>query len=336
MQQNGYPAQILFLVVDDNILRMKKINYSVVVPVFNSETALSDLTNQIADVFTAMQCTWELIFVDDHSSDGSWKTILSLKSEYPDHVKGYHFARNFGQHNATLCGLNKAKGEFIITMDDDLQHSPSDIHFLIEKQKESDFELVYGVFAKKKQHFFRKIQSRFLKWLGKTINDSPGDGSSFRLMTKRLAKSVSDFQMRFVYLDDMFYWHTDLIGFTDVTHHPSIYRKSGYTNKTLAGTLYNLFMFNTALPLKIMTYGGLLISIFTALAGIWFILRKILYDVPIGYTSTIVTILFSTSIIIFSLGVIGEYLRRMYLGQTGQPAYSVDNDTEDKAQDEDQ
>jgi hypothetical protein len=95
-------------------------------------------------------------------------------------------------------------------------------------------------------------------------------------------------------------------------------------------------MFNTALPLKIMTYGGLLISIFTALAGIWFILRKILYDVPIGYTSTIVTILFSTSIIIFSLGVIGEYLRRMYLGQTGQPAYSVDNDTEDKAQDEDQ
>ena len=84
-----------------------------------------------------------------------------------------------------------------------------------------------------------------------------------------------------------------------------------------------------------MTVGGGLISLISLLAAFWFILRKILYDVPIGYTSTIVTILFSTSIIIFSLGVIGEYLRRMYLGQTGQPAYSVDNDTEDKAQDED-
>jgi len=322
--------------VDDNILSMKKINYSVVVPVFNSETALSDLTSQIADVFTAMQCTWELIFVDDHSSDGSWKTILSLKSEYPDHVKGYHFARNFGQHNATLCGLNKAKGEFIITMDDDLQHSPSDIPLFTKKYNENHDDIIYGIFPERKDGFIKKIFRLWFKKTGKKQNNGPGEGSSFRMISRRVCKAVSGFNMHFVYLDDMLYWHTDKIGFVNATYNQPKYRKSGYNSFKLAGIIYNLFLFNSAMPLKVMTVGGGLISLISLLAAFWFILRKILYDVPIGYTSTIVTILFSTSIIIFSLGVIGEYLRRMYLGQTGQPAYSVDNDTEDKAQDEDQ
>jgi len=315
---------------------MKKIEYSVVIPVFNSEKALAELTKSIINVFQRIDRTWELIFVDDHSSDGSWKEILSLKAQHPENIRGYHFARNFGQHNATLCGIAKAKGSFIITMDDDLQHSPDDIPLFIEKYKENRDEIIYGVLPARKDGLLKRFFRAWLKSTGKKQNNGAGDGSSFRMINARLAKQVSGFNMRFVYLDDMLYWHTDKIGLVKVSHNPPKYRKSGYNSLKLAGILYNLFLFNTTMPLRIMTAGGGLVSVLSLIAAIWFILRKIFYDVPIGYTSTIVTILFSTSIIIFSLGVIGEYLRRMYLGQTGQPAYSVDNDTEDKAQDEDQ
>ena len=315
---------------------MKSLKYSVVVPVFNSEAALADLAHQLIKVFSELDCGWELIFVDDHSADNSWNKIKALKSQFPEIIKGYHLARNFGQHNATLCGLKMAKGEFIFTLDDDLQHSPMDIPSLIEKQSKGGFELVYGIFNNKRDGLVMPILRSWFKKTGKRHNDGPGDGSSFRMISSRLVKEIGEFNMRFVYLDDMLYWHTDKIGFVDVTFNAPKYRKSGYTSFKLAGIIYNLFLFNSELPLKIMTFGGLGISILTALAAIWFIFRKIMYDVPMGYTSTIVTILFSTSIIIFSLGVIGEYLRRIYLGQTGQPAYSVDTDTEDKEQDEDQ
>ncbi|PID95279.1 MAG: hypothetical protein CSA95_00380 [Bacteroidetes bacterium] len=306
---------------------MKEIEYSVIIPVFNSENILHKLADQLLSVFDAMDARWELILVDDHSTDHSWQAICSLRQEHPGLISGYHFSTNFGQHNATLCGLQHAKGKYLITMDDDLQHAPSDIPKLIEAQKKADFELVYGIFSQNRQRLSRRMQSRFLKKSGKYINNAPGNGSSFRLISSRLARQLEHLSMRFVYLDDLFYQHTQAIGFVEVTHHPSTYRKSGYTHKKLAGILYNLFIFNSGLPLKIMTFGGLFISIFTALAGLIFILRKLFYDVPLGYTSTIVTVLFSTSIVVFSLGVIGEYLRRIYLTQAGHPAYSIDRKT---------
>lgn len=314
---------------------MEKIEYSVVIPVFNSESALVELTNQLIEVFDKINRSWELILVDDHSTDASWKTIISLKKRFPKIIKGIHLARNYGQHNATLCGLSKAKGSFIITMDDDLQHSPDDIPLFIAKYKKDNDEIIYGVRPAPKDGLIKRFFRAWLKSTGKKQNNGVGDGSSFRMIKSRVAKQVAGFNMSFVYLDDMLYWHTDKIGLINVSHNPPKYRKSGYNSFKLFGILYNLFLFNTTMPLRIMTAGGGIASVVSLIAGIWLIIRKLVYEVPMGYTSTIVTILFSASIIIFGLGVIGEYLRRMYLGQTGQPAYSVDKDTEEKPQDED-
>ncbi|HPE86247.1 MAG: glycosyltransferase family 2 protein [Bacteroidales bacterium] len=303
---------------------MKKPDFSVVIPVFNSEKALQELTAQLFAVFTILGHSWELIFVDDCSHDSSWEVIQSLQKAHPQHISGYHLARNFGQHNATLCGLKQASGHEIITMDDDLQHSPSDIPTLIATKHRENAELIYGVFPQRKQRLLRRTLSTLLQISGQRMNDGPGNGSSFRLISQRVAKKITRFQWQFVYLDDMLYWHTQAIGFAEVTHHASAYRKSGYSHRSLAKILYNLFVFNTTLPLKLMTFSGLIISILAAAGGIWFIVRKLLYDVPMGFTSLIVAILFSTALITFGLGIIGEYLRRLYLNQTGNPAYSID------------
>ena len=314
---------------------MKKPDFSVIIPVYNSEKALNELTEQLFEVFNTLQRSWELIFVDDHSSDTSWKVIQGIQQEHSETISCYHLARNFGQHNATLCGIQKSKAAYIITIDDDLQQSPYDIVKLVNTQKETGAELVYGIYKNKSENKLRRFQSRFFKVMSNKINHSPEDGSSFRLITRRLADKVNNFSMRFVYLDDMLYWHTEAISFTKVNHYPSKYRKSGYNTSKRANILYNLVLFNSTLPLKFMTFGGLGISVLAAIVAIWFIFRKLVYDVPMGYTSTIVAILFSTALIVFSLGIIGEYLRRLYLNQTGNPAYSIDTEAvpEEKKQD---
>lgn len=138
-----------------------KFTYSVVVPVHNSEKTLAELFERTASVFGNLALNFEVIFVDDRSSDNSWSVIQRLKKENPDNVKGVRFARNYGQHNATLCGMKHATGDFILTMDDDLEFLPEDIPLLIENQKQTNSDVVYGVNRTKKIGFWRKIMTAF-------------------------------------------------------------------------------------------------------------------------------------------------------------------------------
>jgi hypothetical protein len=118
-------------------------------------------------------------------------------------------------------------------------------------------------------------------------------------------------------------WYTDNVGFAEVLHQPRKYDRSGYTLGKLVRLFANLVLYYTMLPLKVLVYGGLAISFVTFFYGLFFIFKKLVFDVPLGYTSLIVAILFSTSIILFSLGVLGEYLSRMYQIQNGKPPYSI-------------
>ena len=299
------------------------VNFSVVVPVFNSEPSLEELFEGLRSVFDARQASFEAIFVDDYSRDGSWDILKKLKGQYPDLITAVRLSKNFGQHNATMCGLGFSKGEFVITIDDDLQTPPSEIPKLIEVRKSTHADLVYGIYKIKKHSAIRNLGSKSLKKTSKILHNSPGEGSSFRMITADLIKKILHHQQNFIFPDEILLWYTDDIEFTEVQHCVRKYNQSGYSTRKLLKLLTNILLYYTMIPLKFLIYGGFTISLITLFYGIYFIIKKLVFHVPLGYTSLIVAILFSTSIILFSLGVIGEYLSRIYQVQNRKPPHSI-------------
>jgi undecaprenyl-phosphate 4-deoxy-4-formamido-L-arabinose transferase len=301
----------------------KRTDYSVVVPVFNSQSSLQELFDRLLAFFSGKNLSWEVIFVDDFSQDKSPEVLASLKKSHPELITAIRLTRNFGQHNATLCGLNFAKGETVITIDDDLQTPPEEIEKLILCRDTYGYDLVYGIHSRKRHSAARNAGSRTFKASAKALHKSRGEGSSFRLISGDFVKKIIRHTQHFIFLDEVMHWYTDEIGFTEVVHLPRQYDKSGYSFAKLVRLVANLLLYYTMLPLKFLVYGGLIISLITFVYGLFFIFKKLVFDVPLGYTSLIVTILFSTSIILFSLGVLGEYLSRMYQMQNGKPPWSI-------------
>ena len=303
---------------------MTQPKYSVVVPVYNSEDTLVELFNRTKAVFDQLGTTFELIFVEDCGADGSWAILKKLKEDHPDLVTAIKLHRNYGQHNATICGFSFAKAEVVITIDDDLQHPPEEILKLIKEYDESDADIVYGIFSKKKHSKLRNMGSRSIKKTSKLLLKGTGKGSSFRLIKKEIINKLLDHNIHFVFIDQILLWHTNDFAFVEVDHHKRLVKKSGYTAKKLFMLTTDLIYFYTNIPLKLMVYGGLVMSLIFFLFGLRFILQKWLFNVTVpGYTSTIVTILFSTGIIVFSLGIIGGYLSRIYTVQSKKPPFTI-------------
>lgn len=267
---------------------------------------------------------YEMIFVDDGSRDGSWTTLKKIKEQYGEKIVAIRLAKNFGQHSATFCGFNFAKGSYVITIDDDLQCPPEEIPNLIGKMEESDAELVYGVYSKKKHSFFRNLGSKYFKKISYLLG-RPKEGSSFRLISRNIIEKIIMHHQNFVFIDEILHWYTDYVSLVTVEHHPRKYKKSGYSSRKIWSLLANIMIYYTTVPLKLMVYGGLISSAFFLVLSIIFVLKRFLFDVPLGYTSLIVAILFSTSLILLSLGVLGEYLSRIYMVQNKKPLYSIKN-----------
>lgn len=299
------------------------IEYSVVVPVYNSEETIEELFNRISAVFRDLQKSYEVIFVEDGSIDNSWNVLTQLKEKHPDLITVVELTKNYGQHNATFCGLDFSKGKFIITIDDDLQTPPEEIKKLISCYNENNSDLVYGFYAKKRHSFFRNLGSWIINKTARIRMSVQGEGSSFRLLQHDLAKKILLHNLNFVYIDELLLWYTNNISYVKVEHQKRKSKKSGYSSIKLFKLTANIIIFYTAIPLRIMTYGGLIVSFISLCAGIRFIFRKVFFDVPLGYTSIIVSILFSTSLILFCLGIIGEYLSRLYKAQNKKPPYSI-------------
>jgi glycosyltransferase involved in cell wall biosynthesis len=305
---------------------MNNPDFSVVVPVFNSQPSLEELSAGLLVVFSEMEKNFELIFVDDCSTDQSWQILQKIQSQNRGIVRIIRLSRNFGQHNATLCGMRYAKGQAIITIDDDLQTPPEEIRQLIRVYEETGCDVVYGVAANKKSHsLLRNAGSRLIKESSRSLRNTPGEGSSFRLIRSGITKQMAEHTSFFVFIDEMLLWYTDNIRFVPVTHLPRKYDQSNYSVYKLWKLVANLVIFYTDAPLKVMVYGGFFTSFISFVMGVIYIIKKLFFDVPLGYTSLIVAILFSTSIILFSLGIIGEYLNRIYKVQNRKPPYAIKN-----------
>lgn len=309
-----------------DLQQVYKVDYSVVIPVYNGSKSIQELSDRLIAFFKSTSYSFELIFVDDKSLDNSWEIISEIKKQNISIVTGVRLSRNFGQHIATCSGFKNTNGEFVITIDDDLEVNPNDILLLIENQIKTHADVVYGVFDNAKRNFFRKLLKAFYLTFARLVEGSSSSkGSSFRLISSNLAKKIEANATKFIFLDEVFLWYTDKISYVNVNHNLSKRGYSNYSNWNLIKLSKDLMVYSSSFPLKMVKYIGFIFSSINFLIATYYLYRKFIdgIDIP-GYASIVISILFSTGLIIFILGVIGEYLSKMFSLLNNPPLYHVD------------
>lgn len=297
--------------------------YSVIIPVYNSEKTLEEVCRRVVTLFKSIDERVELVLINDYSKDQSWDIIKKLKNEYPGQVIGINLARNFGQHRALLCGFNECTGDFAITIDDDLQHYPEDILCLIEQQRVTHADIVYGIYTKKKHSFLRNLGSNAITMIFVNFANTPDRGSSFRLLSRHVIDRVKSYDSPFVFLDEVLAWHSRGYSFTDIRHDGRAVGRSGHNAFKLIGYTIQIIFTYTVLPLRMITFFGLL-AFFVCLGFIsYFIYQKYTSGAEIGFTALIVSVFMSTGLILFSIGVIGEYISRLFVLQSRKPPFII-------------
>jgi len=299
------------------------MEYSIVIPVFNSERSLPELGNRIMAVFKNISEKYEIIFVDDFSQDNSWKVLVDIKHENPDRIRLFRLGKNFGQHNATICGFHQARGMWVLTMDDDLQQSPEDIPLLIERQMQTGADLVYGI-SNSHHSLYRKVGSNAYKKSAKLVHGSFGNGSSFRLIDATLIARMKEHRQQFNFIDEILHWHTNFIECVPVSHAPRKYGKSAYSPLKLWTLANNNTLNYSNWPLKLMMYFGGVFSFIFIIIGSYFIVKKIIFDVSVpGFTALIVSVSFSASLMLLCFGILGYYLKSILSRLNNPPAYFI-------------
>ncbi|MDB5283857.1 MAG: glycosyltransferase [Bacteroidota bacterium] len=298
--------------------------YSVVVPVYNSEKTLEELCSRIEATFQKIEATFEIVLVNDCSADKSWEVIRELKKKYLEKLTAIHLRKNFGQHKALLCGFQYAKGEYIVTIDDDLQFFPEDIELLINKAGETSADLVYGYYQGERQHSsVRKVGSRFVSYIFEKFGNTTGQGSSFKLIHHSVIDKIKDYSHSFTFLDEILQWHTTFIGYAEVRHAARREGQSGYSFFKLIFLTLNLIFSYTTIPLRFMTWFGFTSFWICLIFVCYFLYLKFTGEARLGFTAVIVSIFMSTGLILFSLGIIGEYLNRLFALQHKKPSYQI-------------
>jgi len=296
--------------------------FSIIIPVFNSESCLQETVNLVINALEKLNKDYEIILIDDGSKDSSWQIIKQLKNVNSS-IIGIKLNKNYGQHNALLCGLNICSGNYIITMDDDLEQNPEDISKLYTQLVNTNADLVYGMPIKSNKNTLRNILKYFYKHGTRNENKNAGEGSSFRLFTKKLKDGTIQHNGSLFFLDEIALWYTDKPEYVKLDFQKSKKINSGYSYSHLFDLSLRIVSLSSTMPLRMLRVIGFYIFGLSAFSGTYFIIRKFLFKVPMGYTSIIVVLLFGIGIITLSLGIIGEYLGNLIALSNKKPPYSV-------------
>jgi len=296
----------------------------VVIPVYNSQESLSELIRRLKETLKAHCEVWEIILVNDGSTDESWSRIKRL-SDNCDQLIGINLRRNFGQHNALLCGIRQAKYEFIITLDDDLQNPPEEIPKLLEKLDQG-YDVVYGYPKIEKHGFFRNIASMFTKMALKTTMgiSIARHVSAFRAFRTELRDSFSDYKGSFISIDVLLSWGTNSFSAIPVNHEQRAEGNSNYTVRKLINHALNMITGFSVLPLQIASIMGFVLAIFGLLVLIYVVGRFLLQGSPVPgfpFMASIIAIFSGAQLL--AIGIIGEYLARIHFRTMNKPQYLI-------------
>ena len=300
----------------------ENVKISVVVPLYNSAECIDELLMQLSKVLSNYE--YEIILVDDNSRDETWAKVKSLKTSYTEQLKGIKLSRNYGQHKATFCGLLKASGDIIITIDDDLSHPIEHLPTLIEKFICEKLDVLYVIPEKYHYPFYRKVLSKLYKVLSRFENPDAGKGSSFRCLSSSLVKQITQHSSHLIVIDELITWYTQDIQTVSLPYHSPKKSKSRYSYKRLFTLSKNTLMISTTMPLVLVKLLGFTVASLSFMGGVFYLIRKLVFHyAEKGYTSIIVSILFGVGLILFSLGVIGEYIAYILMDIHKKPPYHI-------------
>lgn len=300
------------------------VKYSVVVPCYNSENSINELAFRIKKIFIEkIKESYEIIFVDDCSPNpNTWKTIEDL-TQLNQEIRAFRLTRNFGKPGALMCGYQYSRGGYVIIMDDDLQHMPEDIPFLIEKK---EHDIVMARFKRKRQNGISRFGSWLWNWLMYLLIDKPKNIyiSPFNLVNRSVINALIKIKSPRPMIGALYLHITKDIIMVDVHHMQREFGKSGFTFIKRLSQFSNLVINNSSILLRAVAHFGILISVLSVIGTIWLILRWYIYgNILPGWTSLMVVVVFLGGLTLFSIGIIGEYLYRILNGLEGRPSFIV-------------
>lgn len=299
--------------------------FSIVVPVFNSTVTLDQLVIRIGNVFHDLrEFDHEIIFVDDGSSNPeTWPTLQRLALLHPN-VRAVQLMRNFGQNPATFCGMKLAGGDFIITLDDDLQHAPEDIPLLIAQRAH---DVVFAQFRELKHSFYKRALSNLKNMILSILIDKPKGLkiTGFRLFRRELASAMLPIiSSQQATLPPLLFFMTRDIAAVQVDHHARSEGKSSYTLLRVLRMARNLVLNESVLLLRMIGQMGFAIACLSIFGGVAVLASKVFMETTVaGWASLMIVLLIIGGLILFGLGIIGEYIARLISGVEGRPAFVV-------------
>ena len=299
---------------------------SIIIPVFNSENTIEILVNNIVQTL-GENYKFEIILINDSSKDNTEEKCKKLVEKNMSIVL-YSLAKNFGEHNAVMAGLNKCSGDYAIIMDDDLQHSADSLLELIKfgMKEKNNFDVVYTYYDKMKYNFFRNFGRKFNDLIANLLLDKPKFLylSSFKLINRFLITEIIKYRSPFTYIDGIILGITNKIGRVKVVHDQRSHGKSGYTIRKLLQVWSSMFTGFSVVPLRLSLILGSMLSILGFIfALLTFIERIIDNTVPSGYATLIIVVTIFSGAILIALGLLGEYVGRIFVSLNKKPQFII-------------
>jgi glycosyltransferase involved in cell wall biosynthesis len=292
---------------------------SIVIPVFNAALTLPALYRELS----ALEIVGglELILVNDGSHDETEAIALKLTRESSIPITFLSLSRNFGEHNAVLAGLRASSGRYVVTMDDDLQNPPSEVLKLLAAAESEKRDVVYAIYERKEHAWWRNLGSRLTNLIADYVVEKPRKLylSSFRCMTRLVADEVAKSRNPYPYIDGLIFQITQNAGAVPVRHVGRGQGRSGYTLRKLVRLWMSMLVNFSVLPLRLMTVAGMITSALGFLAVIEVVLEHLLKRNPTGWSSLMAAILLLSGTQLLLLGIMGEYVGRIYLGISDKP-----------------
>ena len=301
------------------------MDISFVIPCYRSEKTISAVVEEIRNKMKELsKYSYEVILVNDCSPDNTFETIKSIAKEF-DNVIAIDLAKNFGQHSAIMAGFSKVSGNIIVCLDDDGQTPANEVDKLLVKIEEG-YDVVYAEYGNKQHSAFRNWGSNLNKKMTEILLGKPKELfiSSYFAATRMIVEEIKRYNNPYPYLAGLVLRTTKSVCNVSVTHRQRMEGESGYSLRKLIGLWVNGFTAFSVLPLRMATYSGMLVALIGFIFAIWTVIHKIISpEVAVGWSSTFSVILVIGGMILFVLGMIGEYIGRIYISLNNSPQYVI-------------
>lgn len=298
---------------------------SVVIPCYRSENTIKGVVEELVSTIKLREDNdYEIILVNDSSPDNVWSVIKQLCAD-DSHIRGICLAKNFGQHSALMAGYHYCTGDYVISMDDDGQSAANELYKLVE-ELEKGYDVVYADYPVKKENFVRIIGSIFNSKMNEIMINKPKEivPNSYYIARLFIIQEMLKYENAYPYIDGLIFRATKNIGRASITHRERESGRSGYTFGKLFSLWMNGFTAFSVKPLRMATFAGCVCAVLGFLYGIVIIIQRIFDNSPItGWSSMMAVMLFIGGVIMIMLGLIGEYIGRIYICINNSPQYVI-------------